>query len=126
MIEYNTTCIVGGSEMLCDLKYDVDSPAEVSFTFHTPDKSPEWVFSRELLKEAMSDRGMSGEGDVLFYDHGDAVSMLLKSPEGTGLAIFQRGVIKEFVEEIYHEVEEDDDKYFLPDQELKEWLEGLV
>lgn len=124
MIEYNATCIVGGSELLCDLKYDSDNPAEVSFTFHTPDKSPEWIFSRELLKEAMSDRGMSGEGDVLFYDHGDAVSMLLKSPEGTGLAIFQRGVIVDFVKDVYEAVPDDSEVF--SDDDLDAWLKGLV
>jgi hypothetical protein len=125
MVEYNTTCIVGGTNILCDLKFDKEVPAEVSFTFHVEeDKSPEWIFSRELLKDAVNSEGISGHGDVAFYDHGDAISMLLRSPEGTGLAIFQRGVIKEFVDDIYNEVP--DDSLNLSDDELSEWLNGLV
>lgn len=126
MVEYSVTCIVGGQEILCDLKYGKENPAEVSFTFHTPEQSPEWTFSRDLLSEAFSSRGMSGEGDVLFYDHGDAVSMLLKSPEGTGLAIFQRGVMKEFVKDIYECVPSGEEDFSLDDDILSEWLEGLV
>lgn len=124
MIEYNTTCNVGGTDILCDLKYDLDSPAEVSFTFHVEGKSPEWVFSRDLLKEAITSGGKAGYGDILFYDHGDALSMLLKSPEGTGLAIFNREIIKEFVDDIFSAVE--DDTTILDDDVLQEWLDGLV
>ncbi len=124
MIEYNTTCNVGGTDILCDLKYDLDNPAQVSFTFHVEDKSPEWVFSRDLLKEAITNGGKAGYGDILFYDHGDALSMLLRSPEGTGLAIFNRTIIKEFVDDIFSAV--DDDSLVLNDDELQEWLDGLV
>lgn len=88
------------------------------------DRSPEWVFSRDLLKEAITSGGKAGYGDILFYDHGDALSMLLKSPEGTGLAIFNRTVIKEFVDDIFSAV--DDDSLTLTDDELQEWLDGLV
>ncbi|WMI33818.1 hypothetical protein SEA_PATELGO_216 [Streptomyces phage Patelgo] len=126
MLEYNVTCVVGGQEILCDLKFDKENPAEVSFTFHTPEKSPEWIFSRDLLREVFSSRGMAGEGDVLFYDHGDALSMLLKSPEGTGLALFGRDVVKDFVNEIYEQVPNGEDSYTLDDDTLSEWLEGLV
>ncbi|AXH68891.1 hypothetical protein SEA_SPARKLEGODDESS_212 [Streptomyces phage SparkleGoddess] len=126
MIEYNTTCNVNGTNILCDLKYDKANPAEVSFTFHVNENSPEWVFSRDLLGEVMSSRGKAGQGDVLLYDHGDAVSLLLRSPEGKGLAIFQREVIKEFVDEMYNEVPKNDDVLPLDDDSLQEWLEGLV
>jgi hypothetical protein len=126
MIEYNVTCVVGGQQILCDWKFDNENPAEVNFTFHTPEKSPEWVFSRDLLREVVSSRGMAGEGDVLFYDHGDAISMLLRSPEGTGMALFERGVVNDFVKDIYEQVPYGNESYDLSDDSLNEWLEGLV
>jgi hypothetical protein len=122
-VEFQTVCAVGSQEIPVTIYYTDEDPACLSFRFFNvgDDSSPEWVFGRDLLKEAL-DTGNSGEGDVRVEVEDDTVMFWLKSPTGLGLAVFEREIIDEFIEFVYDEIPEGEDNYDVPDEIPEEWL----
>jgi len=125
-VEFNTFCAVGDKEIPAKLFYSSDDPAMVSFTFYNvgvKDTSPEWIFARDLVKEALdSETGDSGIGDVRVEVDDECVLFWFKSQEGEALAAFELAIIQEFMDSVYDEVPEGEDHYEIPDEFPEEWL----
>lgn len=124
-VEFNTKCAVGSEEIPVKLYYTEDDPACVYFQFFnvgSKNTSPEWVFARDLIKQALED-GLSGDGDVKVETADDTCVMFwFTSPEGTALATFELEIIEEFMEFVYDEVPEGEDHYEIPDGVPEDWL----
>lgn len=123
MISVHTVVKVAGEKTLeVELHFDEEDPAAVCFIFYNEDDtSAEWVFARDLLKEALEEE-KSGAGDVLFQVTGEQVKMGLISPQGKGYVLFDKELIEEFVELIYEDVPEGEDVYEWPEYFiLEEW-----
>lgn len=125
MIEFNINCEVSGNATLCDLKYDESQPAEIKMCFHFPDEDIEWIISRQLLKDVL-ESGSSGEGECLFYLEEDKIKAVFISPEGKGIAYFDKAMIKYFVEEMYNLVPSGSDVYDMSDETLQNWLDSFA
>lgn len=123
-VEFQTVCAVGSQEIPVTIYYTDEDPACLSFTFFNigeNESSPEWLFGRDLLKEALKS-GSSGEGDVRVEADSESVLFWLNSSAGLGLAVFEREIIDEFIDFVYDEIPEGEDTYEIPDEIPEEWL----
>lgn len=121
MIEFYTTAVVGPANISVKLSYCTSDPAAVIFDFYTnPGDSSDWLFSRDLLAEALKE-DCSGHGDVVIDANSDFVWVTLSSEEGKGTARFDREDIEDFVGLVYDEIPANEDRYEVPDMFPEEW-----
>jgi len=86
--------------ILVECRYDIDDPYAIHMTIYLPDdRFIPWVFSRELLSDALLE-GSAGAADVRLHVTGDTLRMRLSSPDGTAWLYFDVQAFEEFAEDL--------------------------
>lgn len=76
--------------------YHRDDPYAVTLGFDAVRPGVEWVLARDLFCDALI-YGQAGHGDVKLTARGDLVVMGMSTPSGTGMAIFRRDDVADFI-----------------------------
>ena len=101
-MEQHILALVDTGFLVVAAEYDHADPFAVRLTFPVEPEAV-WVFSRELLADALND-GQAGIADVRITARGDLVVLGLSSPDGTGSAIFRRDDLAAFLSLTYQVV----------------------
>ncbi|MCH9815426.1 MAG: SsgA family sporulation/cell division regulator [Actinomycetia bacterium] len=84
------------------LAYDPSDPYAVTLTIFTESGDVEWVFARDLLRDALSDS--VGQGDIRLRSDVGAVIIDLSSPSGEAQLECARRSVEQFISSIYDAV----------------------
>lgn len=105
----------------CVLSYDPNEPFQVSMRFRTTGDGVEWIFSREILIDALMQP--TGDGDVRAWVNDDRFYMNFTSPEGTARVFGPLDEIESFVKNMLVMVPINGEVIDI-DAELQAFLEG--
>jgi hypothetical protein len=103
------------------LSYDPSEPYAVKLTIFTESTDVEWVFARELLRDALV-RNV-GDGDIRLGSDGAAVTIELSSPSGEAQLECARHSVEIFVAGVYEAVPEGGESLRT---DVDRWIEDLL
>lgn len=128
MIAVETIGFTSGNVVPTQFQYREERPLEIVAVFDehaqfTGDSAVEWVFSRSILSDGLTEK--AGTGDVSFCPGDEGfVTMSLESPDGSMELQFSYEDLSGFVTLIYDAVDEDEERDIVIDA-LENWVSGL-
>ena len=103
------------------LSYDPSDPYAVTLTIFTESGDVEWVFARDLLRDALS--STVGQGDIQLRSDVGAVIIDLSSPSGEAQLECARRSVEQFIAASYDAVPDGSESGFV---DVDSWIQELL